>query len=404
MIRGMERFNHTILQIIPTLDAGGAERTTLEIAAAIARTGGRALVASRGGRLATNIELAGGEVILMPVHSKSPATMWLNVQRITALIKKYGIDLIHARSRAPAWSALVAARKAGIPFVTTYHGAYNSAGPVKRYYNSSMLRADCVIANSRYTGDAIARLGGVPPERLRVIPRGADLDYFDPSKVSAKRINHVAGQWGQSDGEAPDGDAPGENGRFRVLLPGRLTPWKGHEVAIEAAALHKSDAATGKAADLTLVFCGGAQGQSGYERELRAMIDQRGVRDMVHLVGDCADMAAAYGWADVVIAPSTRPEAFGRVAIEAGAMEKPVIAAAHGGAMETIVDGESGILIKPGDAGALAQAIGRVQHMSSYERAVMGENGRARAASVYSAAAMCDATLRVYSDLLAGRG
>lgn len=390
----MARFNHTILQVIPTLDAGGAERTTLEIAGAVVRAGGCALVASRGGRLSDDIEMAGGEVIPMPVHSKNPLTVWANGGRLARLIRERGVDLIHARSRAPAWSALAASKKTSIPFVTTYHGAYQAAGPLKRYYNSSMLRADCVIANSRYTGAAIARLGGVEADRLRIIPRGADLEVFNPARVSEDRIRQLIDDWGLD----------GENRSFRVLLPGRLTAWKGHETAIEAIARLKSRAASGNDQALTLVFCGGAQGRSDYETALRAMIEERGVRNMVHLVGDCADMPAAYAWSDLVISPSTRPEAFGRVAVEAGAMEKPVIATNHGGAAETIMDGESGILVAPGDATELADAIDRVCQISDEERAVMGENGRARAASVYSASAMCDATLRVYSDLLAGRG
>ena len=387
----MRRFNHTILQVIPALNAGGAERTTLEIATAIVKAGGRALVASRGGRLAEEIELAGGEIIELPVHAKNPITMWQNAAKISKVIEREGIDLIHARSRAPAWSALMASRKTGIAFVTTYHGAYQAGGPFKRYYNSSMLRADCVIANSRYTADSIAKTGMVEPQRLRVIPRGADIDVFDPAKVSARRVAQLTKDWGLS----------GENRHFRILLPGRLTPWKGHELAIEAAATLKSRSSPGNGREMTLVFCGGASGNTEYESALRALIDQRGVRDMVHMVGDCADMPAAYGWSDLVLSPSTRPEAFGRVAVEAGAMEKPVIAADHGGAKETVVDGTSGILVLPGDAEDLANAIARIWDMPTEERAAMGQNGRARASSVYSASAMCDSTLRVYRDLLA---
>ncbi len=391
MILKMRRFNHTILQVIPTLNTGGAERTTLEIATAIVKAGGRALVASRGGRLASDIELVGGEIIEMPVHSKNPITMWRNAARLTNLIQREGVDLIHARSRAPAWSALAAAKRTGVPFVTTYHGAYQASGWIKRYYNSSMLRADCVIANSRYTADAIAKLGGIETQRLRVIPRGADIDVFDPAAVSDHRVNHVAENWGLS----------GEKGRFRVLLPGRLTPWKGHKVAIEAVARLKSLSSTGNEREMTLVFCGGASGNTDYESALRALIDQRGVRDMVHIVGDCADMPAAYSWANLVLAPSVRPEAFGRVAIEAGAMERPIIAARHGGAIETVMDGTSGILVTPGDVDELAEAVASIWKMSSEERALMGQNGRARATSVYSASAMCDSTMRVYGDLLA---
>ncbi|MHA7872876.1 MAG: glycosyltransferase, partial [Hyphococcus sp.] len=238
----MARFNHTILQVVPALGSGGAERTTLEIASAVVQNGGRALVASSGGRLAADIEMAGGEVVLMPVHSKNPFTIWLNGGRLADLVRRETVDLIHARSRAPAWSALSAARKTGKPFVTTYHGAYRNSGPLKRYYNSSMLRADCVIANSRYTGRALTQLGGLATDRLRVIPRGVDLDLFDPAKVSAARLDALADSW----------SVPVRNDKFRVLLPARLTAWKGHETAIDALAKLKASPGTGNARDLTL--------------------------------------------------------------------------------------------------------------------------------------------------------
>ncbi|VAW05206.1 Glycosyltransferase [hydrothermal vent metagenome] len=388
----MTRRHHTILQVVPRLDSGGAERTTLEIAGAIARAGSRALVVSSGGRLANEIIKAGGEVIDMPVHSKNPAMMWLNAGRLTRLIRARGVDLVHARSRAPAWSALFAARRTGVKLVTTYHGAHKTDAPLKRWYNSSLTRSDCVIANSHFTADAIAAAYKIAPRRLRVIPRGVDTHLFDPAKVDDSRVNQLAAEW----------RVVGENTGFKVLLAGRLTDWKGHSDAIEAAARHKSLSGTGNDPDLTLVFCGGAQGNSKYEAFLRAKIVECGVGEMVHVVGDCADMPAAYRWADIVIAPSTRPEAFGRIAVEAGAMGKPVVASAHGGALETIIDGETGILIRPGDARDLSDAIERLKNMTVEERAIYGGNARARAASLYSAAAMCDATLRVYDDLLAG--
>lgn len=394
----MNRFNHTILQVVPRLDSGGAERTTLEIAGAIVRAGGRALVVSEGGRFAPEIERTGGEVIIAPVASKNPATIWGNGRFLARLIDERGVGLIHARSRAPAWSAVAAARKTGVPFVTTYHGAYRSAGPLKQWYNSSMLRADLVIANSHFTAERILSDGFENPQRLRVVPRGADLSLFNPTRMTDARLKKLTAQWGLND----------DDSAFRLLLPARLTSWKGHEIAIEAAVrvknnLMKSGDASGKAPGLTLVFCGGAQGRDGYERALRALIEKRGVRDMIHLVGECADMPAAYSWADAVLAPSTRPEAFGRVAVEAGAMARPVIASDHGGARETVIDGANGFLISPEDAAALSDAIERLMQMEPEERNLMGEKGRARATSVYSSAAMCDATLRVYSELLAER-
>lgn len=391
----MSRFDHTILQVVPRLDSGGAERTTLEIAGAVVRAGGRALVVSEGGRFAAEIERTGGEVVIAPAASKNPLTIWRNGRMLARLIAERGVSLIHARSRAPAWSALAAARKTGVPFVTTYHGAYRAAGPLKRLYNSSMLRADLVIANSRFTAERILEGGFENPQRLRVIPRGADLTLFNPNRMNEARVKKLTAQWGLDDGD----------GKFRLLLPARLTPWKGHEVAVEAAALLKNNLVknadgSGKASGLTLVFCGGAQGRDAYEQTLRALIEERGVRDMIHFVGECADMPAAYAWADAVLAPSTRPEAFGRTAVEAGAMARPAVASDHGGARETVIEGENGFLIPPGDAAALAAAIERLATMEPEARALMGQKGRARAASVYSSAAMCDATLRVYSELL----
>jgi len=390
----VSRFDRTVLQVVPRLDTGGAERTTYEIASAICEAGGRALVATAGGRLAAGVEQAGGEIIPMPVHSKNPAQIFANAGRLARLIRKRGVDIVHARSRAPAWSALLATRRVGAPFVTTWHGAHGATGPLKRWYNSALVRSDRVIANSRFTADAIMAVYALERERLRIIPRGADLDDFDPARVSQERVNQLAADWAVAV----------EKPAFRVLLPARLTPWKGHEVAIEAAARLKTLSETGKGRDLTLVFCGGAQGQPEYFERLRAMINERGVGHMVHLVGDCADMPAAFAWADMVIVPSTRPEAFGRVAVEAGAMGKPVAAAAHGGALETVVDGETGVLVKPGDAAALASSIDRVRAMSADDREAMGEKARARAVSIYSAAAMCEATLRVYEELASERG
>lgn len=389
----MSSFDYTILQVVPRLDAGGAERTTLEIAEAVAAAGGRSIVVSEGGRLAAAIESAGGTVIEAPVASKNPLVMAANVGRLERLISAHGADLVHARSRAPAWSACFAARRTRTPFVTTYHGAYAESGPLKKLYNSSMVRGDAVIANSRFTADRIAALGGVDPARIRVIPRGADLVRFAPGAATTETAAALAAAWGL-----------GEKTGFRLLLPARLTAWKGHETAIAALAKAKDRlgdrAATGQGGGLQLVFCGAAQGTSAFERRLRAMVSGEGVRDMIHLVGDCADMPSAYAWADAVLAPSTEPEAFGRTAIEAGAMGKPVIASDHGGARETVVDGETGFLVPPGDADALAAAIARLVVMGPAARARMGSAARARIEQRYSAAAMCAATLDVYRDLL----
>jgi len=384
-------FPYTILQVVPRLGSGGAERTTVEIAAAIVEAGGRALVVSHGGRLEDDIMRAGGEFIAAPVHRKDPASIFANSRTLGRIIAENNVDLIHARSRAPAWSAAAAAKRAGLPFVTTFHGAHGAANKLKRWYNSSLVKGDAVIANSRFTGERIIADYDIDPAKLKVIPRGADLSVFNPQTISADRVQRISKAWSEGADDAP-----------RFLLAARLTPWKGQSLAIEAAAKLKSRNNAGNAPVLRLVLCGGAQGLPKYEAQLRAQIDEYGVCDMVQLVGECADMPAAIAWSDAVLAPSTRAEPFGRVAIEAGAMGKPVIASGDGGYLETIIDGETGILFEPGSASSLADAMARLAGDRAL-RERLGDAGAARVRAVYSSRAMCDATLNVYRNLL-GRG
>ncbi|MEQ8748201.1 MAG: glycosyltransferase family 4 protein, partial [Amphiplicatus sp.] len=360
--------------------------------------GGRALVATRGGRLVAEVEAAGGKLFLMPVHSKNPLTILANRSRLKALIEREGVDIIHVRSRAPAWSALWAAKATGKKLVATYHGAYEAKSPLKRLYNSAMVRADLVIANSAYTAASIRAQYAVDEKKLRVIPRGADLDAFDPATVTAERAQALTRGWA----------LPPANGALKLLLPGRLTSWKGQATAIEAAALfvarEREKAPRSSASQpsvLQLALAGDAQERDGYVAELRGEIETRGVRDMIHLVGHCADMPAAYAWADAILSPSTRPEAFGRVAVEAAAMARPVIASDHGGSRETVIDGETGVLTPPGDAGALAAAIARIAQMGVAGRAAMGARAQARVREIYSSRAMCEATLDAYKVVLA---
>ncbi|MBI1366133.1 MAG: glycosyltransferase [Alphaproteobacteria bacterium] len=382
-------FDKTVLQVIPELDAGGAERTTVEIADAIVRAGGRAIVATKGGRLAASVKAAGGEVVSMPVHSKNPAEILANRGRLLALIRRAGVDIAHVRSRAPAWSALWAARAAKIPLVATYHGAYRAQTPLKRFYNSAMVRADLVIANSEFTAQAIRDQYHVGPDRLRVIPRGVDLREFDPDRLDSARIARLCGAWGVEKGE----------NAFVLLLPGRLTEWKGQEVAIDALARIIAGAGTGQPGNLQLILAGDAQGRDDYRAALLRGAEMRGVRAMVQAVGHCVDMPAAYALADAVLAPSTRPEAFGRVAVEAAAMGKVVIAADHGGARETIIPEETGFLAAPGDAAALAAAIAAARALGEAGRAAMGARARERARSSFSIEAMQRATLQAYQSL-----
>ncbi len=377
---------HTILQIIPKLETGGAERTTVDLTAALTAAGWRALVVSEGGRMVPEVEAAGGQHIRLPAASKSPVTILANAWRLRRLIAREKVSLVHARSRAPAWSALLAARLAGVPFVTTYHGIYHAGNAAKRWYNSVMVRGDAVIANSQWTAERIrADYGRVPP--LTVIPRGVDFEVFDPAAVAPERIARLREQWRAS------------NGDVVVLLPGRLTRWKGQGVLIEALAQLKR---AGKLPPLIAVLAGDPQGRDSYAAELRQAATEAGLKEIVVLPGHVSDMAAAYLAADIVISASTKPEPFGRVPVEAGAMGRPVIATDHGGARETVIAEVSGLLIPPSDSAALAGALERLIALGPEGRAAMGAKARARVRECFTRERMCADTIALYRELLGG--
>jgi glycosyltransferase involved in cell wall biosynthesis len=376
-----------ILQIVPSLDTGGAERTTIDIAAALVRDGLAALVASEGGRLEPILAGVGGKMIRMPVASKAPPIVIANATRLARLVRQGNVKLIHARSRAPAWSATLAARMARVPFVTTYHGIYNASNRMKRFYNSVMVRSDAIIANSEWTAAHIAREHRVARDRIIVIPRGVDLAEFDPAGVTPGRTESLRARWGLRDGE------------IVILLPGRLTRWKGQLVFIEALA---QLARNGTLSNVRAVLAGDAQGRDDYAAELRDAIARARLADSVAIVGHVADMPAAYLASDIVISASTDPEAFGRVAAEAGAMARPVIATDHGGARETVLADISGLLVSPGDSAALAGALSTMIGMSAEVRAEMGGRGREHVREHFSLDRMCAETIAVYRRLMAG--
>jgi glycosyltransferase involved in cell wall biosynthesis len=363
------------------------ERTTVEIAHALTEAGLTALVASEGGRMEGELAAAGGELIRIQAASKSPAKVWSNAARLVDAAKSRGVALIHARSRAPAWSALIAARRAHVPFVTTYHGIYNAANPLKRLYNSVMARADAVIANSEWTAAHVLAEHRIAPEKLTVIPRGVDLARFDPAGAAPDHVASLRAQWGAG----PDD--------FIALLPGRLTRWKGQLVFIEALALLARE---GRLKNLRAVMIGDAQGRAAYETELRAAIAAAGLREHVVLLGHTDDMPLAYLAADVVVSASTDPEAFGRVAAEAGAMGRPVIATDHGGARETVLPGMTGLLVAPGSAVELGNALSQLLETDTQTLAGMGARGRAHIVGRYSLERMCADTLALYRKLIGG--
>jgi glycosyltransferase involved in cell wall biosynthesis len=385
----------TILQIIPRLDTGGAERTTVEMTHAIVTAGGRALVLTEGGRMAEQIAEAGGELVPFPAGAKNPIGIYRNARRLARLIEREGVDLVHARSRAPAWSALLAARTTERPFVTTYHGAYAENGPLKRVYNSVMARGDVVIANSHYTSQLVRARYGIPVERIRVVYRGIDEMTFNPESVSPVRVAALRERWRVTADE-------------RVILhAARLTGWKGQSVLIAAAAeLHRQNAL----AKAVIILAGDAQGRTGYLHSLERQITALGLSDRVRLVGHLEDVAAGFFASHVAVVASTGPEAFGRAAAEAQAMGCPVIATAIGAPPETVraepyvAPGEiTGWLVPPGDAPALANRITAALALTAEERSAIAGRARAHVLQNFSLTDMKDATLEVYDQLIGTR-
>jgi len=386
----------TILQIIPELDTGGAELSTIEIAEAVITAGGRAIVLTEGGRMLSRLKELGADVRIFPAATKNPLRLVANAVRIARIVRRENVALVHARSRAPAWSALWAARLTGRPYVTTYHGAYTESSALKRYYNGVMARGDLVIANSRYTRDLIMSRYGTPEAKIRVIHRGVDGERFDPSAVASERVEKLRTAWGVKDGE-------------RVILQAaRLTGWKGQNVVVEAARRLKTD--NNMPLGAVVVLAGEAQGRDDYEEGLKEAIRAGGLEGQVRLVGHVDDMPAAYLAADASIVASIEPEAFGRTAVESQAMGCPVIATRIGAPPETVRSPPeygpkqmTGWLVPPGDPKALADALLWAMSLDCEARAELGARARAHACEAFSLRQMRLKTLEVYDVILGSR-
>jgi glycosyltransferase involved in cell wall biosynthesis len=376
----------TLLQVVPELETGGAEQTTIDVAHAVVRAGGKALVATRGGRMAARLESDGGRLTQMPVHSKNPMVMLGNAARLVDLIRKEGVSIVHARSRAPAFSALWAAKSTNTPFVATYHGVYDARSSIKRWYNAVMTRGDLVIANSDYTREHVLTEHRLAADRIVTIPRGVDLERFNPEWVTPARVNALRTAWGVD----PD------DRRVIFVLAGRLTRIKGHLLIVEAAARLK---ARGRD-DFLVLFVGDDRGNADYRAEIESAIAAAGLQDQIRIVGHCDDMPAAYLVGHAAMLPTTKPESFGRTAVEPQVMRRPVLASDHGGVTETVVHGETGWLVLPGDAEAWASAMGRAIDLGPGKLAGMGQVAANRACQLYSVATMCEATLAAYGRVL----
>jgi glycosyltransferase involved in cell wall biosynthesis len=380
----------TILQIIPTLETGGAELSTIEIAEAVVKSGGRALVLSEGGRLSSWLASVGGELITFPAATKNPARILWNAKSISDIARREGVHLIHARSRAPAWSALIAARTCSVPFVTTYHGAYSEKSRIKNLYNSGMARSNIIIANSRYTADLVKSRYGIGDDRVRVIYRGVDVDGYAAQNIDAGRIAALKAKWGVTDAHRV------------VLHAARLTAWKGQSDIIATAARLRN-----RFNDVVFILAGDAQGRSGYLADLQRQIADLGVQDIVRLVGHVDDMPAAFAAAAVAFVASIEPEAFGRAAAEAQAAGCPVISTDIGAPPETVLApprvepaARTGWLVPPGDLDAYERVLAEVLTLPANRLDEVSRNAEAHIRASFTKENMQRQTLDVYDRLL----
>ena len=378
-----------VLQVLPALGPGGVERGTLDISRYLIGEGWTPIVASNGGEQEKDLFEMGAVSINLPVHTKNPLKMHANVKKLAQVIRNHDVQLVHARSRAPAWSAYYAAKRAGVPFLTTFHSLYSgSENFLKRGYNAIMTEGDRVIAISDYVAEHVIERYGVNHDRLRVIPRGVDLKEFDPATVDDERVETLRDAWELD----PD--------KRIIMLPARISKRKGHTWLLNA--LHKlwQD---GKGKDTICIMVGNRGAKGGYADKVEKMIIDKKLENRVWLVGPCSDMPAAYKLADIVVIPSTGPEAFGRTSIEAQAMGKPVIATDRWGLSETIMPAATGWLVQPEDVAHLANAIELALDMPDDALERLTTRARRFVDRHYSLAQMGKNTLSVYRELIEGR-
>lgn len=369
------------MQIIPELGTGGAEQGCIDVAADLVANGAQAIVVSNGGSRIHELKRVGAMHINLPVHTKSPLKMWSNIRRIRKLLSLYDVNIVHARSRAPAWSTWHACKNRPTHFMTTCHAPYNFKGELKRRYNSIMARGERVIAISDHVAHYLAHNYQLNHNNIRIIPRGVALERFHPHNVTAERMVTLANQW-----RVPDGSNI-------IMLPGRLTRWKGQHVLIEAMKHLKRE-------DLFAVIIGPDQGRTEYRQELEDLITEYGLESKVRLVDQCNDMPAAYMLASIVISASTDPEGFGRIAVEAQAMGRPIIATNHGGSKETVIPGQTGWLVEPGNAAVLAKTINDVMMLDANERAILATRAMTHVYENFTREQMTYKTLQVYAEML----
>ena len=380
--------NIKVLQVIPRLGYGGAETGCYDIAHYLPENNCKSFIVTSGGELLKFIDKKKVKLIRLPVHSKNPLLMLINSMILIGIIVFYNISIVHARSRAPAWSCLLATKITGRKFVTTFHGTYNFKGKLKKFYNSVMVRSNLIIAGSNFIFSHIkenySELIDVKKKFL-VIFRGINIDYFDPTTILESDEKKLLKNWSI------------EKDKKIILMPGRLTSWKGQELFLEA--INYVNIELGYEA-FYVVILGNDQGRNLYKKRLIRLSEQFRMTKQIRFIDHCKDMALAYKISDIIVSASIEPEAFGRVAVEAQSMEKLIIASNIGGSNETIVDGKSGLLFESGNAKSLSKKIIQGLNMEETSLKTMGIEGRKNIMKKFNVEKMCFSTYSEYKRLL----
>ena len=377
-----------VLQVIPKLGYGGAETGCYDIAHYLAEQDCGSFIATSGGDLLKFVKKNKVGIFKLPVHSKNPIIILLNTLFLSILIILKKINIVHARSRAPAWSCYFACLLTNTVFVTTFHGTYNFKNKFKKYYNSIMLRSKLTIAGSNFIFGHINENYNEylnKKKKLRVIFRGINVDYFSQKNISILKQEKLKREWDLK----PD--------KFTILLPGRLTAWKGQGKLIEALNILVEDY---NVTEFQAIFLGSDQGRKVYSKKLLSLVERYSLTKKIKFINHCKEMPLAYSLADVVVSTSIEPEAFGRVAVESQSMGKPIIASNIGGSKETILNKKSGFLYKHDDPRELAKYINTVIQLNQEELKFMGNEGRKNITKKFDVEVMCDSNLREYKKLL----
>ncbi len=376
-----------VLQVIPKLGYGGAETGCYDIAHYLAEKDCGSYIATSGGELLKFVKKNKVKILKLPVHSKNPIIILFNAIFLSFFIIIKKINVVHARSRAPAWSCYLACLLTNRKFVTTFHGTYNYKGNMKKFYNSVMLKSNLTIAGSNFIFSHINENYSEflnKKKKLRVIFRGINIDYFNQKNISILKQEKLKKEWGL----LPD--------KFTILLPGRLTAWKGQEKFIEALNILIEDY---NVTNFQAIILGSDQGRKVYTKKLHSLVERYNLTKKIKFISFCREMPLAYSLSDVAVSASTEPEAFGRVAVEAQSMGKPIIASNIGGSKETVLNKKSGFLYKFDDPRELAKNLNTVIQLSQEELKLMGNEGRKNVSKKFDVDVMCDSNLREYKKL-----